>query len=218
MISAPSARRSHRRTRLLAGPAAALLLVLTGCTSAPDDDEPATPADQSIEVDTPELRAAKRQTDLPACHSADAEPVSDGMPEVTLACLGGGGETDLAGLRGPMVVNLWAAWCGPCREELPVFQEFHHRYGDEVAVLGIDFQDNQVKGAIELAGDSGLSYPNLADPSGLINGRGKVGVVQGLPRSIFIDADGTVTASVPVVVEDVGQLRDLVDEHLGVSL
>ena len=87
-----------------------------------------------------------------------------GLPAVTLPCLGGGSDVDLSTLRGPMVVNLWASWCGPCRTEMPILQGFAEEYDGRVAVLGVDYQDVQPEAALELARDSGVTYPLLADP------------------------------------------------------
>ena len=56
---------------------------------------------------------------------------------------GGGQPVDLSALRGPLVINLWASWCGPCREELPHYQAFSKKYAGKVDVLGVDWQDTR---------------------------------------------------------------------------
>ena len=54
----------------------------------------------------------------------DVPPCPGGLPDVELACLGGGRDVRLAGLRGqPMMINVWAQWCGPCRQEAPFLAE-----------------------------------------------------------------------------------------------
>lgn len=203
------------------GVAVVSLALLSGCGKSADDicAERRTPEDQSQQVDDPTLAAAKEGTRLPDCPSpAEADPVAGGLPNVTLGCLGGGGEVDLAALRGPMVVNLWASWCKPCREELPIFERFHQRYGDQVAMLGIDYQDPQLPGAMRLAGETKVSYPNVGDPDGLINGCGGIGAVRGLPTTLMIDETGEVVWNQAVEIESLDQLTGLVEDELGVGL
>ena len=91
-----------------------------------------------------------------------------------------------------MVVNLWASWCGPCRKEMPVLQAFHEQHGDRVPVLGIDYHDPQTAAALELAKDTGVTYPLLADPQGALERRDAVPRLAGLPFLALVDAEGRV--------------------------
>ena len=100
---------------------------------------------------------------LGAC-SADEPERPTTMPDVTLAGFDGGEAVDLGELRGPALVNLWASWCGPCREEMPLLEEFHQQHGDEVSVLGIDYQDAQPVKAAELVAQTGVTYPLRGRP------------------------------------------------------
>ena len=71
-------------------------------------------------------------------------------------------------LRGhPVVVNVWAAWCGPCRVELPVIQRASLDYGKRVAFLGVDLKDNR-GAAAKLLRDIPLTYPSYEDPDGKV--------------------------------------------------
>ena len=97
-------------------------------------------------------------------------------------------------------------------------QAFHERYGDEVEVIGIDYQDVQVDAARDLADEAGLDYTLLTDPDGTLDGAPPFPPLQGLPFWAFVDADGRVTHREFVAVDSLAQLRALTREHLGVAL
>jgi len=196
--------------KLLAAALVAALLGLSGCS----DDVPA-PGEAKIDVDTPELRQIKADAGIEACEPGDAD--DGGLPDLTLPCLGGGEDVDLSTLRGPLVVNLWASWCKPCRAEMPALAAFYQQYGDQVPVLGIDYSDTQTGPALELAKKSKVTYPLLADPGGDLSADDPVPVLRGVPYLLFLDADGDLT-TVPGGVDSVDELVDLVQEHLGVEL
>lgn len=208
------------RVRAAAAAAAASgVLVLAGCTS--DDPSGGGSADGpfavDVDVDTPELRAAKEKAgiaDCPTPSGGGAEP-TEPLPEVTLPCLGGGRDVALSQLRGPMVVNLWAQWCGPCREELPHYQEFHERAGDRVQVLGVDYQDTRPAWALDLLRETGVTYPSVADPAGELR---EPLAVRGLPAILLVDDQGEVVHREFAVIESYDQLAGLVEEHLGVDV
>lgn len=148
----------------------------------------------------------------------DDAPPSRALPAVTLESLDGGAPVDLSTLRGPLVINLWAAWCGPCRTELPIYARFARRYAGRVDVLGIDWNDPQRDAAIELARTSGVAYPLLADPDSEIDGEGPFPAIRGLPAMAFVDEQGEVTHFEYGEITSVAELVGLVDEHLGVAL
>jgi thiol-disulfide isomerase/thioredoxin len=114
-----------------------------------------------------------------------------------------------------MVVNLWAQWCGPCREELPYYQQLHEQAGDDVQVLGVDYQDTRPEWALDLLDQTGVTYPSLADPGGELRVPFRV---RGLPAIVLVDEDGGVAHREFVVIESYEQLATLVEEHLGVDV
>lgn len=188
-------------------------LVLTGCS---DKETGFSPNPPDIDVDTAELREAKAAAGIEDCVPGDGEPVAGGLPEVVLPCFGGGPDVDLSSLRGPMVLNVWASWCGPCRREMPVLQAFHEQHGDSVPVLGVDFQDPNTGLAMEQLVERGVTYPSVADPAGTV--QGEPVRVTALPSTVLIAEDGTIARVLPVELESVEELEDLVAEHLGIEL
>lgn len=190
-------------------------LVLGGCGGGGDV---ALPGPARIDVDTPQLQRMKAAAGVERCPSSRGEPVEGGLPDVTLPCFGGGPDVELGALRGPLVVNLWASTCGPCRNEMPILQAFHEKYGDRVPVLGIDYQDVQTKAAMELVQATGATYPLLADPQSELSGAAPFPVLRGLPFVALVDADGRVAHQEFTVIESRQQLVELVDQHLGIRL
>ncbi len=208
----PPGRSRSSRPRLLAILLAGLLRA--GCTAEPDLPG-SLQAQGSVDVDTPALRALKADAKVRPCHGGAPASVPDGLPDVTLPCLGGGRPVNLSSLRGPMVITLFAQWCGPCREELPYFQELDQKADGAVRVLGVDHLDTQPDGALRLARRSGVTFPLLADPEALL--RPKLRVF-GLPTVVYVDADGAVTDVQARRFSSYADLREAVRDQLGVEV
>jgi len=172
-----------------------------------------------VEVDTPALRAVKAEMGMEDCAPGTGTPVEGGLPDVTLPCLGGGPDVDLSSLRGPMVINLWQAGCVPCEKEMPVLEEFHQKYADQVAIVGVDFNDVHPGSALELARRTGATYPSIADPGGDLMTEEAFAIGRrGLPAFVFVDADGTVVGQDSGGVDSLDEVKALVDQHLGITL
>ncbi|MBD3946416.1 TlpA family protein disulfide reductase [Nocardioides ganghwensis] len=193
-----------------------LAAALTACTSDGGRIDVRPP---DIDVDTPALREVKARIGMEDCEPGTGEPVEGGLPELTLPCLGGGPDIELSSLRGPVVINLWQAFCEPCREEMPALEEFHQQYGDRVPVLGIDFNDVHPDSALALAEETGATYPSIADPGGELMAEEAFAVARrGLPAFVFVDAEGQVVAQDSGGVESVAEIKAKVAEHLGIAL
>jgi thiol-disulfide isomerase/thioredoxin len=135
-----------------------------------------------------------------------------GLPDLELPCFTGGQPVRLTELRGPAVVNLWASWCGPCRDELPVMQRLADRAGGRLHVLGVDVGDGRDAAASFGAGRQ-VTMPTLYDRERrLLSALGRVN----LPVTIFVDSAGRDYVH-PMPVDAV-QLSELVRRHTGVTV
>lgn len=114
--------------------------------------------------------------------------VGDPVPDRSLPLLNGDGERSIADYRGDWVlVNLWASWCVPCRQEAPVLDRFArgHREGD-VRVLGIDVQDNS-DDALAFLREYGVAYPQLRSVG---DERSEAFGSTGVPENFLVDPRG----------------------------
>jgi cytochrome c biogenesis protein CcmG, thiol:disulfide interchange protein DsbE len=114
-------------------------------------------------------------------------------PTIALPLLQGGGERSLADYKGKVVLmNVWASWCTPCRDESPLLERWQQRMqAHGGTVLGIDTLD--VTGdALSFIKRYRLTYPQLHDRDGVTIQ--KFGVIQ-YPESFLIDRQGRVAAT-----------------------
>jgi cytochrome c biogenesis protein CcmG, thiol:disulfide interchange protein DsbE len=122
-----------------------------------------------------------------------APPVGRPAPEFSAPLMSGGTFT-LRSLRGkPVVLNFWASWCVPCREETPLLVRLHKVYGPRgVQFVGLDTED-QVAGARAFLEQHHVDYlvARLEDERVI-----DAYAIPGLPTTVFIGADGVVTGKV----------------------
>jgi cytochrome c biogenesis protein CcmG/thiol:disulfide interchange protein DsbE len=113
--------------------------------------------------------------------------IGEPAPDGPVQRLEGGGETSLADYRGEWVlVNFWASWCEPCRDEAPAIERYSRKHGDDLTVVGIAVKDN-TEAATEFAREYDLTYDLLRDGAG---DRMDAWGILALPESFLVDPEG----------------------------
>jgi peroxiredoxin len=121
----------------------------------------------------------------------------------------GGGTLRFSDLQGkPVLLNFWASWCPPCREEMPnIVSEYERHKAEGLVVLAVNLQEPDSKVAA-FARDFGMTFPIVIDRSGNVGDAWRIGgAFQGLPSSYFIDASGVVRSvfNQPLTKESIEQ-------------
>ena len=106
-----------------------------------------------------------------------------------------GNRIKLSDMRGkPVVLNFWASWCGPCKSEMPDFEEAYKEYGDDITFMIVNLTDGKnetVDTAQAFIDSQGYTFPVYFDTDS--NGAAAYGV-SSIPVTYFIDAQGYLVA------------------------
>ena len=137
-------------------------------------------------------------------------------PAFTLDRLDRPGRLSMSDLKGKaVVVNFWASWCIPCRDEAPVLQQTWERYrGRGLVVLGVDVNDFK-QDARRFADRYGLTYPLVYDGKG--STVGKWGV-RAFPETFFVDRRGKLVGERIVGGVDIERNRDTYERGIALAL
>lgn len=168
--------------RWAAAGAAVLLSVLTAaCSAAPESPAKAP----SVGAPAPEIPAPRSPHEMPV------KPIPNyRAPELTARDVYTRKPLILSSFKGQVVmVNFWATWCGPCREEMPEMEKFHQELGDKVKIiaLGVD-PGEEPEQLAAFASELGLTFPIAWDEGqGAMNYR-----ANGIPTTVWIDREGVI--------------------------
>ncbi len=187
MAPVPSGAMAGRRVRrpfavgLVSTVLAVLVVLLTINLADSDGDDDALPEPTLLTLGT--TPGTVPQVDL------QGEPA----PDFTFEVLGTGEEVAFDDFRDgrPAVVNFFAEWCVPCVREMPTLEAAYQAYGDEVAFLGLSYNES-AEDAEALIERTGVTYEAGRDPAGdILTSFSAVG----MPTTVFIAADGAITAA-----------------------
>ena len=169
-----------------------LALFLAGCSSKKDTGVLAT--ESNPKASTPAASAPA------ASNPADSTPFSEVPTTRSFTVYNTDGEpVKFADYLGkPIVLNFWASWCGPCKSEMPTFQQAFEEFGDQVQFLMINVGE-MVDDAESFLASTGYTFPVLFD----INGEGAYAYqISAIPTTFFLNASGE------VVDADVGAMPE----------
>jgi cytochrome c biogenesis protein CcmG/thiol:disulfide interchange protein DsbE len=151
---------------------------------------------------------------LQLANANQGQPNRGPAPDFTLELFEemGGGEFTLSENRGKVIViNFWASWCGPCRDEAPALQQVWEAYRDtdQVVIVGVDYVDNTAD-ALGYINEFGITYPNGPDLGTRISDDYHI---QGVPETFVVGKDGNVFRFIYAGVS-ARELADIIDQAL----
>ena len=169
------------------------------------------------DADTPEALAGPRAAaDLPPCPGPGPGAGPQSLRDVTLECAGDGAPVNVGrAVDGrPVVLNLWAYWCGPCADELPAMAEYQRRMGSAVSVITVHQDENETAALLRLA-ELGVRLPTLQDGRRLVASALKVPNV--MPATVVLRVDGSVAEILPRSFATADEIAEAVNPRIGVQ-
>lgn len=148
-----------------------------------------------------------------ALHVEPGVEVGDRAPEYAAPDLDGA-EIRLSDLRGrPVLLNVWATWCGPCRVEMPSIQRLYEAHRNRgFVVLAVSVDAGHAKGAVrQFVEEHGLTFTVLHDPASRVS---ELFRTRGVPETIVLDAEGTIVKRFSGAAEWDSPANHVLVEHL----
>ncbi len=171
-------------------------------TSDQEQDDQETDDQKQDDQETDDQETNDQETNDQDTEKGDPEesiqvPVAGTVPAVDFTVQDWeGNQVSLSDYYGkPIVVNFWATWCGPCKSELPAFDNAYAEYQDEITFLMVNMTDGYsetVAGTKQFIEENGYSFPVYFDTS--YEAYQAYGVTA-IPMTLFIDADGKLITS-----------------------
>jgi cytochrome c biogenesis protein CcmG, thiol:disulfide interchange protein DsbE len=177
-----------------------LLFLLTSC------------AQTNMNSDNNDTATVKQAGKVIDCQEISHEKLWTGG--TSLDCLDQSEGAQLGALRGPMIVNVWGSWCGPCVEEIPYFVSFYEKAKGVVQLVGVNVEEANLQDAQKFVESNGITWPNLYDS----DGRSRQYFGLGIPVTWFIKPNGDVAYKHIGVITSESELIELTKKHLGIAV
>lgn len=126
-----------------------------------------------------------------------------------LQCLANSDLIAFESLRGPMIVNFWGSWCGPCLDEIPYLRAFHKKY-PKTPLIGVDVEERTKENGRAFAMKYKMTWPHLYDATGSTRKISGMGV----PVTLFIDEKGKIVHRKIGVLRSARELEVLAKKYL----
>ena len=170
----------------------------------PNDDNAETPQPPVEDEPSAEEKPEDKYTDT---ESGEEQSHSSLAPDFTVTDANGA-KVKLSQFKGkPVIINLWASWCPPCKSEMPVFEKLCKKYDGEIVFMMINLttQDDisDAKGFIK---DSGYTFPVYFDETGEV---GQKYYTPGIPATFFVDAAGGAVAYVTGAINEATLIKGI---------
>ncbi|ORM35563.1 alkyl hydroperoxide reductase [Williamsia sp. 1135] len=176
---------------------------------------------EQADVPAQDFAAARQKAALAPCPAAGAAPgPNSALAGVKAVCLADGSTVDLGSATAgrPWVINIWAYWCGPCRQELPIFADFARIAAGRVEVLTVQGKEGAQNPflSLNLLIETGVRLPTVVDSDAAI--AAALGVPRVYPTTVLVGADGSVAAVLPQVFTSTEELIEVVNSRLGLDV
>ncbi|NMN96839.1 TlpA family protein disulfide reductase [Antrihabitans stalactiti] len=178
------------------------------------DDRADQPSPTATAESPEQLLQARTEAALADCPAGD-QAASGPLAGITLECLANGRSVDLGRILAgrPALLNLWAFWCAPCAEELPVLAEYAAKTPG-VDVLTVHSDASQTRALARLT-DLGVRLGGVQDAGAKV--RAAVGAPSVLPITVLVRPDGTIAKVIAKPFTSVDEIAAAVEANLGVA-